>query len=116
MSLMKDVFHNRKKAAPWWRPLLLYGAVALLLLLIFLAGVKNTAASNQEERLALADRAVRRAVISCYAVEGFYPPDVEYLQEHYGLSVDEDRYIIHYEAFASNVFPIIEVMEMGGEG
>lgn len=112
---MKDVFHQKKRSIPWWRNLLLYAVLFLAVLVLFFAGMRGVSTGNREEQLALAQRAVRRAVVSCYAIEGFYPPDVEYLREHYGLSVDE-RYIIHYEAFASNVFPIIEVMDLGGEG
>ena len=112
---MKDVFHQKKKTAPWWRSLLLYAVIFAAVLALFFVGTRGVSHGNREEQLALAERAVRRAVVSCYAIEGFYPPGVEYLREHYGLSVDES-YIIHYEAFASNVFPIIEVMDMGGEG
>ena len=31
------------------------------------------------------DTALRRAAVSCYAQEGFYPPDVDYLVENYGI-------------------------------
>lgn len=59
--------------------------------------------------------AVRNAVLTCYAVEGAYPPDIEHLVEHYGLAYDADRYLISYDAFASNVFPDIRVNVRGGE-
>lgn len=113
MTAMKDVFRQKERSAPWWRNLLIYAAVFAGFMAAFFAGTRSVSSGNREEQRALAERAVRRAVVSCYAIEGFYPPDIEYLREHYGLSVDE-KYVIHYEAFASNVFPIIEVMDMGG--
>lgn len=59
--------------------------------------------------------AVRNAVLTCYAVEGVYPPDIGHLVENYGLAYDDDRYLITYDAFASNVLPEIRVEVRGGE-
>ena len=55
--------------------------------------------------------AVRNAALTCYAVEGAYPNDVEYLRSHYGLAYDESRYFVTYDAFASNQLPEINVVE-----
>ena len=57
--------------------------------------------------------AVKNAALTCYAVEGAYPDSVEYLREHYHLAYDEDRYMITYDAFASNMIPDIWVTEVG---
>lgn len=70
--------------------------------------------SGEEER-ALVEQAVRTAALTCYAVEGAYPANIEYLKENYGLYYDEAVYIVRYSAFASNIFPDIYVME-GGSG
>ena len=53
---------------------------------------------------------VLRAAIQCCAIEGAYPPNVEYLEENYGLLLDHDRYIISYELFASNILPEVEII------
>ena len=90
-----------------------------LLALVILAAVLlsfSTALSNlkvgrgEEGRLRL-EESVRRAAVTCYAVEGIYPPDLEYLQEHYGIQVDEKNYYVFYEVFASNMMPDITVVE-----
>ena len=57
--------------------------------------------------------AVKNAALTCYAVEGAYPDSVDYLREHYRLAYDEDRYLITYDAFASNMIPDIWVTEVG---
>ncbi len=57
--------------------------------------------------------AVKNAALTCYAVEGAYPDRVDYLREHYHLAYDEDRYLITYDAFASNMIPDIWVTERG---
>ena len=57
------------------------------------------------------EEALRRAAVACYAAEGFYPPDVDYMTAHYGLQYDEATYQVHYEIFASNLMPDITVVE-----
>ena len=57
------------------------------------------------------ETALRRGVAACYATEGFYPPDLSYLREHYGLQIDESRYRVFYEVFAPNIMPEITVLE-----
>ena len=95
------------------------GIVKTLLALVILAAVLlsfSTALANlkvgrgEEGRLQL-EESVRRAAVTCYAVEGIYPPDLAYLQEHYGIQVDEKNYYVFYEVFASNMMPDITVVE-----
>ena len=56
--------------------------------------------------------AVLRATVQCYAIEGMYPPDVQYLEDNYGVVYDHDRFIVHYEVFASNILPDITVVDL----
>ena len=53
--------------------------------------------------------ALRRASVQCYAIEGRYPPSVEYLEKHYGIQIDRGRYDVFYSGFASNFMPDITV-------
>ena len=57
------------------------------------------------------EEALRRATAACYAAEGVYPPDLQYLKDHYGIQVDETRYTVIYDSFASNLMPDITVLE-----
>lgn len=57
------------------------------------------------------EQAVRRCAVACYAAEGIYPPDLDYLTEHYGLRFDETRYRVFYEIFAEDLMPEITVLE-----
>ena len=82
--------------------------VAAVLVLNYIGGV------SEEAQTEMVQNAVRNAVLTCYAVEGAYPPDIEHLVENYGLAYDDDRYLITYDAFASNVFPDIRVNVRGG--
>ena len=70
---------------------------------------------KREENRLVSD-AVRKALLTCYAVEGTYPPDVNYLRDNYQLSYDADRYIVSFDSFASNHVPDVFVMERGAGG
>ncbi|MFO7612266.1 MAG: hypothetical protein R6W99_07270 [Clostridia bacterium] len=58
---------------------------------------------------------IRKYVIQCYALEGSYPPDLDYLAENYGLILDDSRYVYYYDAFAANIMPDIEVYSRRGK-
>lgn len=63
-----------------------------------------------EEAMEAIRDAIRRSALQCYVVEGVYPPELAYLQDHYGLQVNTDNYYVVYEAFASNLPPDITVI------
>lgn len=71
----------------------------------------GSSSENMEEQLVL--DAVRRATLTCYAVEGAYPQSLEELERGYGLAYNKDAYIVSYDAFASNIMPNIQVLRKG---
>lgn len=83
---------------------------ALLMSGCLIIGSEHTREYTTEKSLALAEEAIRRAVVQCYAIEGIYPPDVEYIERRYGIPIDQEKYIVHYESFASNIMPDITVL------
>lgn len=80
-------------------------------LLFVLIAVTNLERGRQEQDIRQLEQALHRTAVACYAVEGIYPPNVEYMKEHYGLTYDDSRYMVHYDLFASNFMPEIDVME-----
>ena len=68
---------------------------------------------SDEAQTDLVRDAVKNALLTCYAVEGTYPDSIDYLVENYGLAYDEDRFLITYDAFASNIFPDVRVNVKG---
>lgn len=85
--------------------------LAAAVLLAFALAVNNLETGRRAEGKQQLEDAVRRTAVSCYALEGAYPPDIAYLQTHYGLQFDETRYIIHYQFLASNLMPDITILE-----
>ena len=85
--------------------------VVAAVLLCFASALENLENGVDAESLRQAEEALRKGCAACYAVEGVYPPDLEYLEEHYGIRVDEEKYTIHYNVFAGNLMPDITVLE-----
>lgn len=74
-------------------------------------GLQQASAVQQTEALRIARESILRSAISCYALEGNYPASYEYLKENYGLQVDEEKYSVFYNVFASNIMPDVTVVE-----
>ncbi|MDO5550120.1 MAG: hypothetical protein Q4F76_03040 [Lachnospiraceae bacterium] len=87
-------------------------SVLLFLLVIgaFLNGASAFSRKARSEGDVTLKNAISRATVQCYAIEGRYPPSVEYLEEHYGIQIDRRRYHVFYEGFASNIMPEITVI------
>mgnify|MGYP000877107536 CR=1 FL=1 len=96
------------------RGLWITGIVFLLLALLFVVSLTSTAQSSAARESEVLDSALRRAIVTCYAVEGRYPPSLDYIAENYGVLVDETRYSVYYDAFAANVMPTLRVTRIGG--
>ncbi len=96
-------------------PGLLWGLIMPILvvavLLCFFTGLSNLENGSGDEGRRQLEETIRRTAAACYAAEGIYPPTVEYMQERYGLQVDEERYFVDYQVFASNLMPVFTVLE-----
>lgn len=92
---------------------LLSAVWALLLLGILLFFLNCLSNFNQE--YAVSDKeqmenALTRACVACFATEGSYPPDLAYLEAHYGIQINRKLYTVKYEVIASNLMPDITVL------
>ncbi len=63
----------------------------------------------RRQQLSAVQQSVQNAVIHCYALEGSYPPNLDYLAKNYGLVIDKKHYIYDYSIFASNIPPEIHI-------
>ncbi|MDR2771741.1 MAG: hypothetical protein LBB57_06860 [Clostridiales Family XIII bacterium] len=85
-------------------------ALFLIVLALFVLAVSKIAGRSENEGMHLTEESIRRAAVQCYALEGVYPVDFEYLKEHYAVRPDESKYIIYYTYTASNLMPEIDVL------
>lgn len=84
-----------------------------LLLAAAIWGARAVEGAENERETEQVRSAIRKAAITCYAIEGAYPESMAYLREHYRLAYDEERYLVTYDAFAENQLPDIYVTERG---
>ncbi len=88
--------------------------VFALAMLWFISAVNGLHRDSGDEGCRQLELALRRAAVACYAAEGVYPPTLEYITEHFGVQI-QDKYVVHYEIFASNLMPEITVLEKGAQ-
>lgn len=105
---MRTRYH---KSRGFWASTLLGLALFAAAAAWMLQGVRQAARVSDEEGLRMAEQAVRQAAVSCYALEGAYPASYADLKQRSGVAVDEERYIVFYEIFASNIMPDVTVLE-----
>ena len=109
---MKRNYRNRGA----WLPVILGVALFAVIAVWMISGVNEAARVSDSEGIKMAEDAIRRAAVSTYALDGAYPATYEDLKAQSGLQVDEDKYIIFYDIFASNIMPDITVVERRAEG
>ena len=107
--MYSDKTEKRGRRFLW--PLLIALVLAALLLAVF----RHPKADLEDSGATAIREAVRRSALQCYAVEGVYPPNLQYLEDNYGLQVNTEDYYISYEAFASNLPPTVKVVGRSAE-
>jgi len=92
-------------------PGILMPLLVTALLLCFLSGISNVTKGHSQEDKRRLEEVLREAAVSCYSVEGMYPPNLEYLEKHYGVQIDRRHFIVRYTAIAENLMPDITVLD-----
>lgn len=101
--------HKRKKLNSFHIGLLLFAAV----LVLFLYGISYMGASTGDRQEASLVNAMERNIVHCYALEGYYPPSLEYMEEHYGLTYDKNMFIVDYQPIGTNLYPDFTIIRKG---
>lgn len=86
-------------------------AIAAVCLLAFSSGIDSLNGGRAQEDKGRLEDVLRRSCVACYAMEGRFPPSIAYLEEHYGVQIDYERYMVYYTVFAENLMPDITVLE-----
>ena len=106
-------FHSGKYIKKRRLPLGILIFIAIMIVFLFgISSAGDTSIARQEKSL---NHAMERNIVHCYALEGFYPPSLDYIKEHYGLTYDTDSFIIDYRPIASNIYPDFTIIYKGEE-
>ena len=87
-------------------------AFFLLVLALFLLGLDSLSGTTARQEAEGLKNSILQSAVHCYALEGFYPDSLGYLQDHYGLQYDRDKYVISYEIIGSNLMPDVSVITL----
>lgn len=102
-------FYAKKKR---FSPTTYLPVVLLILVLgVFVAFSDSFSKANLAHEKEILENAIHRNITQCYALEGDYPPNLEYLKENYGLTYNEDHFFVHYQYIGGNLRPDITIIE-----
>lgn len=81
-----------------------------IIIFVFLISLNKLRLNTLNEQKINLERAIHKGIILCYALEGYYPPNLEYLGEHYAIQFNEDQFFVDYQIIASNLMPDVTVL------
>lgn len=88
----------------------LFAVLVVFAVIVYaIAGLPEFRRKSAYVRAESVEEIVKRYVVQCYASEGGYPPDLEYLAENYGLMLNEEKYFYFYSVHGANLTPEIRV-------
>lgn len=106
---------QRNKSSSQGKGFFLAVVVFLVILAVFWSSISSFSQDTmrrQEENL---ENALQRSITYCYAAEGAYPEDLDYLKEHYGVTWDEDSFFVDYQVRGANIYPDVTIIPLKGE-
>lgn len=92
------------------RNILLSVILFLLLLFLLLSLISSWSKSSLDEQQDNLERVLIQSAVHSYAVNGFYPENLEQLLKQYGITYDASRFFIDYTAEGQNMMPEISVI------
>jgi hypothetical protein len=108
---MRNIWVKKKKKkvnVAFITSIAIYIAITIMVWL----SLSNATTQSKEQEIRELTNSINKAVSLCYATEGSYPANIDYLKVNYGLEINEEKYLVHYEIFASNIAPEIKVFKV----
>lgn len=87
--------------------------LAALLIFALCAGKLSDSNTNQEYHIV--QNALERSITQCYAIEGTYPPNIEYLRDNYGFTYNTTHFYIDYQYIGGNLRPDVTIITKESE-
>lgn len=83
----------------------------LAIVILFWLGTSLLSDRTDSRQAETLKHAITRGIAHCYATEGSYPESLQYLKENYGITYDEDRFFVDYQALGSNLMPDVTIID-----
>lgn len=104
-------FQYEKTSSPM-RNIILSLIIFLSLTGLFYVGIASLSAHTEEKQEEYLTDAINNAITHCYAVEGSYPENLNYLKENYGVTYDSDKFFVAYQPMGSNLMPKVTIVSL----
>lgn len=88
--------------------------IFVVIIAAFLFAINYTSQATLDHQEDSLNQALERDIVMCYAQNGYYPPSLDYIKEHYGLIYDEKTFLVNYQPVADNIRPNYIVIRLGG--
>ena len=75
------------------------------------AGFYSISKNNISQQKESLEKALKRGILQCYALEGRYTDTLHHLLDNYGIVYNQNLFEVKYEAIASNIMPNVTVIE-----
>ena len=98
---------KEKKVKTTYFPIILL----VLVLTFFVLFTNSFSRSNLEHEKTVLHNALERCITQCYALEGSYPFQLSYLEDHYGLTYNKEHFFIDYQYIGGNLRPDVTILE-----
>ena len=102
-----------KKEVSVYRNIILTVLLLTVIIFLFVSVLNNTSHQIAGENMKSTEAAIRKALVTCFAVEGFYPSEINYLEKYYGLVIDWNKYDLYYNLYADNLLPYYKLVTKG---
>ena len=82
----------------------------VLVFVLFVAAIGSVSDSTVDRQQESLETALNRAIAYCYAVEGSYPENLDYIKTHFGVTWDESSFYVDYRVQGGNIYPDVTVL------
>ncbi len=82
----------------------------IILFLLFFRGISSIDQASVEQQQEILATSLQRNITQCYALEGTYPPSLEYIITNYGLIYDDNLFFLDYQFIGSNIYPNVTII------
>lgn len=101
------------KHSSFLRNMLLSILLFIGIILIFYLGIQNLTKTSEKEQENTLRSAITESAVHCYAVNGYYPENLDTLIRDYGIVYDKEHFFVDYQPQGENIMPEITVIRKG---
>lgn len=104
---MKNIWTGKRKGG--YGRLIIPAVLFIGAAVMVMYGLDNTSSADERYMAENQRQSIIRAAALCYSSEGSYPENLEYLEDNYGVYVNDDKYTVHYSYVGGNIPPEVIV-------